>query len=102
MSSSSIEQMWAEADRNADGDLVFEREVKHKEGHTQTRRTNLTALFTPGARTSGDVSVLVIEAELVADGVELDNPAKPATADVAEAVIDRLDEDVRPAWEVAG
>lgn len=55
-----------------------------------------------GARTSGDVSLLAIEAELAADGVELDNPAKPATGDVAERLHARLDEDVRPAWEVCG
>ena len=102
MSSSSIEEMRRQAQRNADGDLVFEREIKHREGHTQTRRTNLTALFTADKRTSGDVSILVIEAELVADGVELDNPARPATADVAEDVVARLDDGVRPAWEVAG
>ena len=99
---SSVEQLKADAERNDDGDLVFERKIHHNEGHTETRRTNLTVLFTPGARITGDVSMLVIEAGLVADGVELDNPARPSTADVAEAVIARLDDGVRPAWEVAG
>jgi len=100
--SSSIEQLKADAERNEDGDLVNERDLTTREGHTVTRKVNLTALFTPGSRTSGNVDLLVIEAELAADGAELDNPARPATADVAEAVIRRLDEGVRPAWEVCG
>lgn len=56
----------------------------------------------PGDRTSGDVSLLGIEAELVAEGNELDNPARPADADTAERLHERLDDDVRPAWEVVG
>ena len=55
-----------------------------------------------GRRESGNVDILVVEAELVAEGAELDNPARPSTADVAEAVVGRLDEDQRPAWEVCG
>jgi len=97
-----IETMRREADRNEAGDLIFEREVTHKEGHTVTRTTNLTALFTPGDRTSGDVSLLRIEAELAAEGAELDNPARPADADTAERLHERLGDDVRPAWEVVG
>jgi hypothetical protein len=55
-----------------------------------------------GDRTSGDVSLLRIEADLVAEGAELDNPARPADAETAERLHERLDADVRPAWEVVG
>lgn len=98
----SVERMKADAERNDNGDLVFEQEYQTRQGTTKTETINLTALFTPGDRTSGDVSLLVIEAELAADGVELDNPARPATADVAERLHERLDDGVRPAWEVVG
>ena len=54
----------------------------------------------PGKRTSGSVELLVIEAELVAAGKDLDNPAQPADADVVNDVMARLDEGVRPAWAV--
>jgi len=56
------------------------------------------AVLTPGRRTSGTVSHLVIEAELVAEGCELDNPAVPAE-EVIEEVLDTLDSrGLEPAW----
>ena len=51
-----------------------------------------------GRRTSGNVDLLVIEAELVAEGKDLENPARPATPDVVNEVMARLDEGQRPAW----
>jgi hypothetical protein len=57
----------------------------------------------PGDRYTENVELLVIEAELVADGHEPDNPAKiPEYADgTAERFAERLDEhedDLVPAW----
>jgi hypothetical protein len=57
----------------------------------------------PGKRTSGDVSLLVIEAELVHEGKDLDNPAEPADAETVNDVMRKLEareEDLRPAWAV--
>ena len=51
-----------------------------------------------GRRTSGDVELLVIEAELVAEGKELENPARPDSPDVVDEVMARLDQGQRPAW----
>ena len=51
-----------------------------------------------GRRTSANVELLVIEAELVAEGKDLDNPARPDSPDVVDAVMTRLDEGQRPAW----
>jgi len=94
-------QMVDSAERNDDGDLVWEKSVGVVDGTTQTREVNVSALLQETPRTSGDVSLLVIEAELIAEGRGLDNPAKPTTAEVAEQVVDRLDDGVQPAWEVA-
>ena len=55
-----------------------------------------------GRRTSGDVELLVIEAELVAEGKDLENPARPDSPDVVDEVMARLDEGQRPAWAEVG
>ena len=55
----------------------------------------------PGDRRTDNVELLVIEAELVDDGAELDNPAKPRTGDVFESLEERLeDTELQPAWIV--
>lgn len=56
---------------------------------------------TPGDRRTDNVTMLVIEAELVHDGHEPDNPAKPRTESVGTRFRERLDEhddDLVPAW----
>lgn len=53
----------------------------------------------PGRRRTDNVEMLVIEAELVADGHEPDNPATPRTESVGEEFFDRIeDTDLVPAW----
>jgi len=53
-----------------------------------------------GRRTSGNMELLVIEAELAADGVDLDNPAVPAN-EVFEDILEELErKDLEPAWIV--
>jgi hypothetical protein len=61
-------------------------------------------LKNPGRRVTSNVSHLIIEAELVAEGKDLDNPAQPAGPEVVDDVMRRLeakDGDLRPAWAVA-
>ena len=58
--------------------------------------------YPAGTRTSGNVELLVLEAELVAAGTELDNPARPADPETVNEVMAQLDEGVRPAWAVIG
>ena len=99
---SRLDTLRAEATRDEDGRLIHERKVTGPAGNTTTVETDLTALLNTPPRTSGHVDLLVTEAELVAEGAALDNPARPANADIAEDVVARLDEDVRPAWEVVG
>lgn len=56
-----------------------------------------------GRRTSGNVELLVIEAELVADGKQLDNPARPDSADVVDELMAKLEpRGLRPAYKVVG
>ena len=67
------------------------------------RRQDALASITisPGDRKTDSVWMLVVEAELVGDGKELDNPAKPTTENVGERFRERLDEhdeDLVPAW----
>jgi len=53
----------------------------------------------PGRRKTSNVEMLVIEAELVADGNEPDNPAIPVDAETGEAFRDRIEEtELVPAW----
>jgi hypothetical protein len=56
-------------------------------------------LRTPGRRTTGKVEHAVIEAELVAEGKDLDNPAIPAESIMAD-VLDTLErKGLEPAWK---
>jgi len=72
----------------------------------ERRRECLSEIITmePGARkASGENGIkrMVIEAELVADGHEPDNPAVPVSVEAGEKLRERLDEhedDLVPAW----
>ena len=53
----------------------------------------------PGPRRTDNVEMLVIEAEMVAEGHEPDNPAQPLGTETAEAFAERIeDTDLQPAW----
>ena len=53
----------------------------------------------PGPRRTDNVEMLVIEAEMVAEGHEPDNPAQPLGTATAEAFAERIDgTDLEPAW----
>jgi len=54
-----------------------------------------------GRRTSSNVELLVIEAELVAEGKELENPARPDSPDVVDELMSKLEpRGLRPAYKV--
>ena len=93
-------QLLKQAERNDDGDLIYEKEYETRSGGKRTEKTNVSELLQPGKRTTGDVDILVYEAKQAAErGV--DNPAYPATADVANEacrkIIDNLG--LEPAWK---
>jgi len=79
-----------ESTSNADA-IDAEREAAHD---------GLSSITTePGARRTSSVEMLVIEAELVADGHEPDNPAQPRSPATAEAFAERIEEtDLVAAW----
>lgn len=55
-------------------------------------------LRSPGRRTTGKVEHAIIEAELVDEGKDLDNPAVPAESIMAD-VLDKLErKGLEPAW----
>ena len=89
------------APKETDEEIAAERE---------RRQHGLSGInITPGDRKTDSVWMLVVEAELVGDGKELDNPAKPTTENVGETFRERLgehEEDLVPAWtrpwEVSG
>lgn len=90
-----------EAERNDDGELIYEKTVPTPGGGSTTTEVNVTTMYQPGGRRSGNVTLLRIEAELAADGVELDNPAKPASGDVAKQAIEAIEgKDLTPAWRL--
>ena len=72
----------------------------------EQRRESLSEVITmePGARKArGEKGIerMIIEAELVADGHEPDNPAVPVSVEAGEKLRERLDEhedDLVPAW----
>lgn len=90
--------MLQEAEENDDGDLIYTKTVEAPNGTRKEIEVNCTKMYAPGRRRSGNVDLLVIEAELAADGKDLGNPAFPIREEVAEAVHSRLPEDVDPAW----
>lgn len=97
----SIDKLKANAERDESGDLVHTKEVTHKQGHTITKETNLSALFNPGKRTTGDVNILLHEArQAVSERPGPDNPAFPASAEATNEAVPRIKEEgLEPAWK---
>jgi len=96
-----MSQYTDEAERNDDGELIYEKTVPTATG-TTTIDVNMTTLYRPGPRQTGDVERLIIEAELAEEnGVEGTNPATPVNADVAKEAIERMEKrDLTPAWRL--
>lgn len=74
-------------------------EVRYRRSSDNTFDVNLSHLFGPAPSTTGDVGLLVLEAEMQADGKELDNPHVPINPEV----LDRATEEIEaaghsPAW----
>jgi len=69
-------------------------------GATAETRRGLDGICTePGARQTSDIETLVIEAQLVAEGHEPDNPATPVDEATGRQFRERIaDTDLVPAW----
>ncbi len=92
-----------EAERNDEGDLIYEKPVPLPGGGSTTQEVNMTTLYKPGDRRTTSVEMLRIEAEFADEGKEIDNPAKPSSADVAKEAIELIeDRGLTPAWRICG
>jgi len=92
------------AERNDDGDLIWQETTQALAGGTTTRDHNVSNLLHPGGRKTGIVEHLVIEAELYDERDPEDwggNPARPVDAETAEQAIARIeDQGLTPAWRL--
>lgn len=85
-----------------DGERINEIVVDGGGGTTETHNSSLTSMYRPAPSTTGDVDILVLEAELLADGADLENPHIPETEAIRDKALDRLDgEGLEPAWRAA-
>lgn len=94
-----------DAERNDDGDLIYEKTVPGPAGTTIDIEINATSLFTPGERRTNDTMILLTEARAVAEADTpadaVGNPAKPANDTTAKQAIERIEaEGLEPAWRV--
>lgn len=84
---------------NDDGDKIEVQTWTTRSGGEKETEHNLTAMYRPGPSTTGDVDMLVLEAEMMANGRDLDNPHIPSTVAVKDEALERLaDQDLEPAW----
>ena len=97
----TIDKLKEQAERNDNGELVHKTEYTHKQGHTVTEKVNLTKLLNPGKRTTGDVNILVHEAEQAeSDRKGPENPAWPTNGEIANEAIQKIvDKGLEPAWK---
>ncbi len=94
--SEHILAVFDEAETNSEGNKVVTREGRMGTEHD----VNLTTLFAPGRRKTGNVDMLLIEARLADENPDKDrNPAFPVNRDVADEALDRIEsEGLEPAW----
>jgi hypothetical protein len=82
------------------GHKYREQEVRGPADTSTTIKSDQTAMYQPAPSTTGDVGMLVMEAELLADGVDLENPHIPADEETLEQARQRIEtNDLTPAWE---
>jgi hypothetical protein len=86
---------------NEDGDKVAIVPDEGPAGTTREREVNLSAMYGSAPSRTSQVDILRIEAELVADGREPDNPHIPTSGEVLEDAREQIEADGNtPAWEV--
>jgi hypothetical protein len=85
---------------NDDGEKIKEHTVNGPDGTSKTIDSNMTRSFQAAVSTTGDVDMLVLEAELKADDDHtIGNPHVPITTEVRDAALERItDQDLEPAW----
>ena len=88
-------------DVNDKGEKVTTKTVAAGGDTTKEIEISLTAMYQAAPSTTSDIEMLVMEAELVADGKTLDNPHVPATVEALEQARKQIEQNGHtPAWEV--
>lgn len=83
------------------GDKIREVGFRGPNNTTRTVDVNVSQLYATAPSTTGNMDILRIEAELVDDGKDLDNPHVPVNEDVQARAKDMIEsEGLTPAWEV--
>ena len=84
--------IYKKASKNDDGDYTYTKETGGE--------VNVSRMFRPGKRKTGDVDMLVHEARLADETSGEDwNPSFPINGDVADRALERIEaEDLEPAW----
>jgi hypothetical protein len=80
-----------------DPEITKLRAQARKRIHEQT---DADSLWRTGPSTTSDINMLVLEAEMIDNGRELDNPHIPVSEDVRQDALARLDDDgLEPGWQ---
>jgi len=82
---------------NDDGDKIEEVPFRSS---SNTFDVNMSNLFGPAPSTTGDVDLIVLEAEMKSEGREMENPHIPINERVLDKATERLAQaDLTPAWD---
>lgn len=86
---------------NDEGDKIEEQVVAGPANTEKTIEINLSKMYRPTASTTGDVGLLVLEAEMAAgDEYTIQNAHVPATVEKRDEAIERIEAaGYTPAWE---
>lgn len=71
-----------------------------KPGVSSTMQVNQTALNQPAPSTTNNMEIIMLDAEMLTEGYELDNPHIPASEEMLDRAHEKLtNEGLEPAWE---
>ena len=85
-------------DKVDDGEKIKEIKMPGPNGTTKTFESSQTALFQTCVSTTSDVEMLRLEAELLAEGKELDNPHIPMTEETLHEAAEAIKTDGHTPW----
>lgn len=84
------------------GHAMKEDRIYHPEYGQLTAEVDQTVMYQTARRTTGNLDILLVEAEQAANGGDIKNvavPTSPETEELARRVLE--EEGLTPAWEVA-
>jgi len=102
MTEESQSQLVRDAEQNENGDLIYTKVwTDESSGQKKEIHINVSAINEPGIRRTGNHEILRLEAEMMDNGKELKNAAKPSDAEIAKQHVKWCEwNGYRPAWEL--